>query len=89
MFTDNKVTEFLFMSDEFCKFFNAMMAKYSISSLEKRKFHRESMMSKAEVIRKRQAHYLSLLLLRRKISTIIEICNTLFNYRAYCYFLQP
>lgn len=50
MFTDNKVTEIFFMADEFCKFFDAMMAKYTVSTPKRRKYHRESTMSKAEVM---------------------------------------
>lgn len=50
MFTDNKVTEIFFMADEFCKFFDAMTAKYTVSNPKRRKYHRESTMSKAEVI---------------------------------------
>ena len=50
MFTDNKVTEIFFMADEFCKFFDAMMAKYIISNPRKRKYYRENTMFKAEVM---------------------------------------
>lgn len=50
MFTDNKVTEIFFMADEFCKFFDTMTEKYTIRSSKKRKYHRESTMSKAEVM---------------------------------------
>lgn len=50
MFTDNKVTEIFFMADEFCKFFDSMMAKYTVPNPKKRKYYRESTMSKAEVM---------------------------------------
>ena len=53
MFTESKVTEIFFMADEFCKVFNRMMAKYSIDSANKtlkRKYHRDSTMSDAEVM---------------------------------------
>lgn len=50
IFTDNKVTEIFFTADEFCKFFDAMTAKYTVSNPEKRKYYRESTMSKAEVM---------------------------------------
>ena len=53
MFTESKVTEIFFMADEFCKVFNRMMEKYAIedqSRPSKRKYHRDSMMSDAEVM---------------------------------------
>ncbi|MCR5313421.1 MAG: IS982 family transposase, partial [Bacteroidaceae bacterium] len=53
MFSESKVTEIFFMTDEFCKVFNRMMAKYSIDSANKplkRKYHRDSTMSDAEVM---------------------------------------
>ena len=53
MFTESKVTEIFFMADEFCKVFNRMMAKYSIgdtTKLQKRKYHRASTMSDAEIM---------------------------------------
>lgn len=53
MFTECKVTEIFFMADEFCKVFNRMMKKYSIddsSRPARRKYHRASTMSDAEVI---------------------------------------
>lgn len=53
MFTEGKVTEIFFMADEFCKVFNRMMEKYTIedqSRPSKRKYHRDSTMSDAEVM---------------------------------------
>lgn len=50
MITKDKVTEIFCLADDFCKFFDAMMAKYTISKSNKRKYHRESTMSKAEVM---------------------------------------
>lgn len=38
------------MADDFCKFFDAQMEKYTLPSPHKRKYHREPRMSKAEVI---------------------------------------
>ena len=38
------------MADDFCKFFDAMTAKYTLKPTEKRKYHRNSTMSKAEVM---------------------------------------
>lgn len=53
MFTENKITEIFFMADEFCKVFNQMMAKYSVGDSlvrKKRKYHRDSTMSDAEIM---------------------------------------
>ena len=36
MFTESKVTEIFFMVDEFCKFFDYMIAKYTIREFKKR-----------------------------------------------------
>ena len=38
------------MADDFCKFFDAMTTKYTLKPTGKRKYHRSSMMSKAEVM---------------------------------------
>ena len=48
--TENKVTEIFYMVDDFCKFFDAMTAKYTLKPNGKRKYHRDSTMSKAEVM---------------------------------------
>lgn len=50
MITKDKVIEIFCMADDFCKFFDAMMAKYTLKPLKKRKYHRSSTMSKAEVM---------------------------------------
>ena len=50
MITEDKVIEIFCMADDFCKFFDAMMAKYTLKPLKKRKYHRSSTMSKAEVM---------------------------------------
>ena len=50
MITESKVTEIFVMADDFCKFFDQMMEKYSIPDKNKRKYHRDGTMSKAEVI---------------------------------------
>ena len=50
MSTEDKVTEIFYMADDFCKFFDAMIAKYTIKPTGKRKYHRNSTMSKAEVM---------------------------------------
>ena len=44
------VTEIFCMADDFCKFFDAMVAKYTLKPTGKRKYHRDSTMSKAEVM---------------------------------------
>ena len=38
------------MADDFCKFFDAMTAKYTLKPAGKRKYHRNSTMSKAEIM---------------------------------------
>ena len=50
MITENKVTEIFCMVDDFCKFFDAMVAKYTLKPTGKRKYHRDSTMSKTEVM---------------------------------------
>ena len=50
MFTEDKVIEIFFMADEFCKFFNAMMEKYTLQRVGKRNYHRNGTLSKAEVM---------------------------------------
>ncbi|KXB46899.1 hypothetical protein HMPREF1870_00799 [Bacteroidales bacterium KA00344] len=50
MITEDKNTEIFCMADDFCKFFDAMVAKYTLKPTGKRKYHRDSTMSKAEVM---------------------------------------
>ena len=50
MITEDKVTEIFCMADNFCKFFDAMTAKYTLKPTGKRKYHRNSMMSKVDVM---------------------------------------
>ena len=50
MITEDKVTELFCMADDFCKFFDAMMEKYPLKSDKKRRYHRDSTMSKAEIM---------------------------------------
>ena len=47
MFTEDKVAEIFCMADDFCKFNDAMMAKYTT---KKRDFHRDGTLSMAEVM---------------------------------------
>ena len=42
--------EMFCMADDFCKFFDAMTAKYTLKPTGKRNYHRNSTMSKAEVM---------------------------------------
>ena len=42
MITEDKVTEIFCMADDFCKFFDAMTAKYTLKPAGKRKYHRNS-----------------------------------------------
>ena len=50
MITEDKVTEIYCMADDFCKVFDAQMEKYTIQPQNKRKYHRDSTLSKAEVM---------------------------------------
>ena len=50
MNTEDKVTEIFCMADDFCKFFDTMVAKYTLKPTGKRNYHRNSVMSKAEVM---------------------------------------
>ena len=50
MITEDKVTEIFCMADDFCKFFDAMTAKYTLKPTGKRNYHRNSTMSKTEVM---------------------------------------
>ena len=50
MITESKVIELFCMADDFCKFFDAMTAKYTLKPTRKRRYHRPSTMSKAEIM---------------------------------------
>ena len=50
MLTEDKVTELFFIADEFCKFFDCMMARYTLKNAGKRPYHRETTLSKAEIM---------------------------------------
>ena len=39
MLIEDKVTELFFMADEFCKFFDWMMARYTLKDTGKRPYH--------------------------------------------------
>lgn len=47
MITDCKVTEIFWITDEFCKVFDAHMAKYTFIAERKHKYHLESRVIKA------------------------------------------
>ncbi len=50
MFTDDKITEIFCIADDFCKFYEAMMSKYTVKAPHKRPYHRDGTLSKAEVM---------------------------------------
>lgn len=53
MFTECKITEIFFMADEFCKFFDSTVKKYSVEDKERsprRPYHRASTLSNSEVM---------------------------------------
>jgi len=50
MTTYDKSNELFCISNDFCKLFDAMTAKYTLKFVGKRKYHRSSTMSKAEVM---------------------------------------
>ena len=50
MFIEDKVTELFCLADDFCKFFDGMMEKYTLKSGNKRCHHRNPIMSKAEIM---------------------------------------
>ena len=49
MFTEDKVTEIFYMADELCKFYDRMLDRYTLKNNNKRSYHRDSTMSKAEI----------------------------------------
>ena len=50
MITEDKVNEIFCIADDFCKVFDAQMAKYTFKAERKRKYHHESRTSKAEIM---------------------------------------
>ena len=50
MIIGDKVIELFCMADDFCKFFDRMVTKYTFKSAVKRSYHRNSTMSKAEIM---------------------------------------
>ena len=50
MITEDKVIELFCMADDFCKFFDRMVAQYTFKSAVKRSYHRNSTMSKAKIM---------------------------------------
>ena len=55
MITEDKVIELFCIADDFCKFFDSMMAKYTIKAVKKRHYHRDSTLSKGEVMLRKRA----------------------------------
>ena len=50
MLTEDKVTELYCMVDDFCKYFDTLMEKYTFKNTAKRSYHRDTTMSKAEIM---------------------------------------
>ncbi len=50
MITEDKDTEIFCIADDFCKVFDVQRAKDTFKAERKRKYHRESRMSKAEIM---------------------------------------
>lgn len=50
MITEDKDTEIFCIADDFCKFYDAMMAKYTVKAPNKRPYHRDGTLFKAEVM---------------------------------------
>ena len=48
--TEDKVTEMFCMADDFCKFFDNAMKKYTLKVTKKRDYHRDSTVSKVEIM---------------------------------------
>lgn len=67
MITERKLIELFCMADVFCKFFDAMMAKYTLKPRTKHTYHRASTLSKTEIM------LIMILFLRKR--TIIESVN--------------
>jgi hypothetical protein len=41
MFSEDKITEIFCMADDFCKFFDAKMKKYTLPKTTKRTYHQD------------------------------------------------
>ena len=50
MLTEDKVIELFCIAVDFCKFFDAMMEKYTLKPTMKRTYHCASIMSKVEIM---------------------------------------
>ncbi len=50
MIIENKVIELFCIAGDFCKFFDAMMTKYMLKPIIKRKYHSDFTMSNAEIM---------------------------------------
>ena len=47
---EDEVTELNFFTDDFCKFFDSMMEKYTLQGFRKRNYHCDTTLSKTEVM---------------------------------------
>ena len=72
MFTEDKVTEIFCIADDFCKFYDAMMAKYTVKVPNKRPYHRDGTLSKEIRHRLRKSH-------RHTTHTILNSSNSRYN----------
>ena len=50
LITEDKVTELFCIANDFCKFFDAMMAKYALKPPRERNNHRDLTLSKSEAL---------------------------------------
>ncbi len=50
MITEDKITEIFCIVDDFCKFYDALMAKYTFKVVKKRSYNHDGRMSKAKVM---------------------------------------
>jgi hypothetical protein len=50
MITEGRVTEIFCIADDFCKFFDVMIGKYTLKANKKRSYYRDSTMSKSEIM---------------------------------------
>lgn len=50
MITESKITEFFCIADDFCKIFNQKIQQYTFKANTKRNYHRDSILSMAEVM---------------------------------------
>lgn len=49
MITEYKVKEIFCIADDFCKVFDAQIAKYTFKAIKKRQYYHDSTISKSEI----------------------------------------